>query len=116
MKFRINLPDYIFFFRYKEKLQEFKKSEAYRTKIGEFKELMEKLTTITGNEISSVEQIWDLYHLFAAQQSAKLQLPEWTKKYYPYGSIQCGTLSHYEIMSFDKELKKFSGGTYVIRT
>lgn len=71
---------------------------------------MKELSVITGENITNTKPIYEMYHLLRAETSGGLELPSWTKDYYPDGPMLDAALFHYQTMSYNKFLKKLSGG------
>lgn len=85
--------------------------------INEFKPTMEQLTKLTGMQINTTYDLYNLFLTFMAESSMGLSLPEWTEDYFCPDSVDHekyalyrAALLEYKIMSYNTELKKLNGG------
>lgn len=76
---------------------------------------MKELTVITGKKIEDTHHIYQLYHLLVAEKAANLELPLWTKHYFPYGPMRDATLFHYKTMSYNELMKKIRAGKFELK-
>ncbi|XP_047355334.1 prostatic acid phosphatase-like [Vespa velutina] len=75
----------------------------------ENKQLYEELTNLTGMTIESPEDVSSLYSTLKAEETMKLTLPDWTKKYYPDKLIPL-TLYDLKLNTYNDMLKRLKGG------
>ncbi|XP_031785785.1 venom acid phosphatase Acph-1 isoform X1 [Nasonia vitripennis] len=94
---------------YKELLE----SEDYKKDFGRFKEVMDKLSTLTGRNLQTAEEVYHLFHTLTAETAMGLTLPEWTKEYYPHGPIINITLFQYLTDNYNTPLKRLNGGLFL---
>lgn len=71
---------------------------------------MNRLTQLTGKNISTPEDLYYLYHTLTAEQSLGLTLPEWTKDIFPRGELWDGTVLSYNIANWTPMLRRLYGG------
>lgn len=76
------------------------------------KSLFEELTNITDLSIKTPDDVQSLYSTLKAEQEFGLELPEWTKLYYPYRLQELTDLS-YILNVYNDELKKLKGGPFL---
>ncbi|KAG7210407.1 hypothetical protein KM043_011939 [Ampulex compressa] len=73
------------------------------------KQLFEELTNHTGMTISCADDVGSLYGTLRAEDQMKLDLPEWTKHYYPDKLIPL-TLYELKLNVYNDELRRLKGG------
>lgn len=71
---------------------------------------MKNLTNLTGKNISTPWDMYNLYLLFVAESAMNLTLPEWSKDIFPNGQLLDGILLEYEIFSYTKHMRRLNGG------
>ncbi|KAJ8664792.1 hypothetical protein QAD02_006454 [Eretmocerus hayati] len=98
---------------YKKLSQELKNNPEIEEKIQKFENYMSNLTRITGKEITTPDDLSQLYHILKAESMMGLALPEWTKSEFPTGKLRDGALLYYDLYSFTLPLRKFNGGKLV---
>lgn len=81
-----------------------------------FRPSLKELTTETGKEIKDVVDMWLLYHGLRAEKAMHLELPEWTKKYFPNGPLLEASNLVYKILNWNTLLKRLSGGKFPTTT
>ncbi|XP_014217453.1 venom acid phosphatase Acph-1-like isoform X2 [Copidosoma floridanum] len=81
-----------------------------REKIESFRGFMDKLTGLTGKEISKPVDMFNLYHLMTAERAMNLTLPGWTDDVFPSGRLLEGTYLEYEIFSHNRRMRRLNGG------
>ncbi|XP_065086234.1 venom acid phosphatase Acph-1 [Ochlerotatus camptorhynchus] len=101
--------------RYHEALMEVMDSAEVRQILNESQELFDNLTLITGMNIKTPDDVQSLYSTLKAESEFGLQLPEWTKDYYPEKMLPLTTLS-YVLNVYNDELKKLKGGPFLKKT
>ncbi|GAB1867865.1 Prostatic acid phosphatase [Camponotus japonicus] len=79
-----------------------------------FKDIMSKLTELTGKNIEKLEDLHYLHHTFIAESSMNLTLPEWVHDYFPEPLIDTSVLVH-NIIGFTPLMRKLLAGP-MIRT
>lgn len=73
---------------------------------------MTNLTQLTGKNISTPFDMYNLYHILVAESYMNLTLPEWTKDIFPYGKLLDGIELEYEIFSYTKNMRRLNGGIF----
>lgn len=101
--------------RYHEALMEVMKSAAVQKIMNESRELFGNLTTITGMDIKTPDDVQSLYSTLKAQTEFGLSLPDWTKTYYPDKLLPLTSLS-YVLNIYNDELKRLKGGPFLKKT
>jgi len=97
--------------RYHEELERvFSEDVANEIKVD--KQLYEELTKITGLTIKTPDDIQSLYSTLKAEHEFGLELPEWTKRYYPE-RLQTITDKSYVYNAYNDELKRLKGGVFL---
>lgn len=75
-------------------------------------QLFAELTKLTGAPVRTPEDIQSLYSTLRAEEEFGLQLPAWTKKYYPERLLPLTKLS-YVYSVYTDEMKKFKAGPFI---
>ena len=99
--------------RYQKELRKVKESEEYKTDQSRFRSLMKDLEVLAGRKFNDVEGVYFLFLTLAAEQAMDLELPEWTKEYFPKGPILDAALFNYKMYSYNENLIKMNGGIYM---
>ncbi|GAB1867868.1 Prostatic acid phosphatase [Camponotus japonicus] len=86
------------------------KKEMFR-----FKDIMSKLTELTGKNIEKPKDLYFLYHTFIAQSTMNLTLSEWTQDYFLDGPLFDTIVFAYNINGFTPLIRKLLAGP-MIRT
>lgn len=76
------------------------------------KSLFDELTNITELSVKTPDDVQSLYSTLKAEEEFGLELPEWTKLYYPYRLQELTDLS-YILNVYNDELKKLKGGPFL---
>ncbi|XP_011864393.1 PREDICTED: venom acid phosphatase Acph-1-like isoform X1 [Vollenhovia emeryi] len=84
-----------------------------KTKMSQFKDMMNKLTTLTGKKIEKPLDLYYLYHTFVAESSMKLTLPKWAHEYFPDGPLFDATVAAYNISNSTPLLKRLHSGPII---
>jgi len=71
---------------------------------------MGNLTKLTNKKIETIEDLYFLYHTFAAESSLELPLPEWAYNYFPYGPLFDGIVASYNISNFTPLIRRLYAG------
>ena len=98
------------YFRHEIELARIKKTMEYRMAQVRFAPLMRELAVHMGREVNDTSTIYYLYLTLKAESSMGLELPEWTKKYFPDGPLNDVALFQYDVQSFTPLLKRLNGG------
>lgn len=98
--------------RYHEELERVLKESEIKELMVDNAELFENLTKITGLKIESPDDVQSLYSTLKAEKEYGLELPSWTREYYP-DKLQYLTDKSYIINAYNDELKKLKGGVFV---
>lgn len=101
--------------RYHEALMEVMESNGIRKILNESQDLFDNLTTITGMDIKTPDDVQSLYSTLKAEAEFGLPLPNWTKYYYPDKLLPLSTLS-YVLNVYNDELKRLKGGPFLKKT
>ncbi|XP_025271241.1 venom acid phosphatase Acph-1-like [Camponotus floridanus] len=84
-----------------------------KKEISRFKDIMSKLTELTGKNIEKPIDVYFLYHTFAAESSMNLTLPEWVHDYFPDGPLFDTTVFAYNINGFTPLIRKLLAGPMI---
>ncbi|KAH0944673.1 hypothetical protein HN011_009464 [Eciton burchellii] len=84
-----------------------------KTKINQFKSLMNNLTRLTGKTITTTLDMFHLYHTFVAQSSLGLTLSKWSYDYFPHGPLLDGVVAEYDITNFTPLLRRLFAGPII---
>lgn len=98
--------------RYYEALDEVFKTPELEEVLAENKQMFEELTKITGMNIKTPDDVQSLYSTLRAEQEYGLELPQWTKEYYPDRMLPL-TEKSYIYNVYTDELKKLKGGPFL---
>lgn len=101
--------------RYHEALTEVLESDKTRKILSDNQQLFENLTSITGMDIKTPDDVQSLYSTLRAESEFGLKLPHWTKEYYPAKLLPLTKLS-YILNVYNDELKKLKGGPFLKKT
>lgn len=72
---------------------------------------MKKLSNITGRPIKEVLDMWSMYHGLMGEVSMNLTLPEWTKEFFPNGTLLDAAFLEYRLLNWNNKLQRLNGGT-----
>lgn len=98
--------------RYHEELERVLKESEVKNVLLDNKELLENLTKITGLDIKTPDDVQSLYSTLKAEKEFGLNLPDWTKNYFP-DKLQPLTDKSYIYNAYNSELKRLKGGVFV---
>lgn len=101
--------------RYHEALTEVMERDEIRQILNESQELLDNLTSLTGMDIKTPDDVQSLFSTLKAESEFGLKLPEWTKGYYPDKMLPLTTLS-YILNIYNDELKRLKGGAFLKKT
>lgn len=80
------------------------------SQLSKYSDFMKQLTQWTGKNISTVWDMYYLYHTLMAEYSMGYVLPSWAYEIFPYGRLWNGTLLSYEVANFSPlERRLFAG-------
>ncbi|KAL6432025.1 hypothetical protein ACFW04_007452 [Cataglyphis niger] len=68
-----------------------------KKEISQFKDMISKLTELTGKNIETTLDLYYLYNTFVSELSMNLTLPKWAHDYFPHGSMELYLYSGHEI-------------------
>lgn len=71
---------------------------------------MKNLTILTGEEMTTTTDLWQLYHKLSAMQTRNQILPSWAADYFPNGLLLNATYAEYEALKFTDWMRKIHGG------
>uniref|UniRef100_A0A336L3V8 CSON004417 protein n=1 Tax=Culicoides sonorensis TaxID=179676 RepID=A0A336L3V8_CULSO len=98
--------------RYHEELERVLNSGDIKQIMERNKPLFDELTNITGLHIKTPDDVQSLYSTLKAEEEFGLDLPQWTKLYFPYRLQELTDLS-YTLNVHNDELKKLKGGPFL---
>ncbi|XP_034950111.1 venom acid phosphatase Acph-1-like [Chelonus insularis] len=77
-----------------------------------YKPMFEEVEHLSGQKMNSLSDISDIYGTLKSEETMGLQLPEWTKDYYPE---QMEPLSNFHLAMnvFNEELRRLAGGPFL---
>lgn len=101
--------------RYHEALEEVFNLPHVKQYLSSNKPLLDELSQITGLDIKTPDDVQSLYSTLKAEEGYGLQLPEWSKKYYPE-KLQNLTDESYILNVYTDELKLLKGGPFLKKT
>ncbi|XP_049806282.1 venom acid phosphatase Acph-1-like [Schistocerca nitens] len=97
--------------KYHQELEAVMKSEEVQERLSALnaQELYVNLTQITGLSIQNPDDVQSLYSTLKAEEEFSLQLPEWTKEYYPHKMAPITAYS-FTLNGYNRVLQKLKGG------
>lgn len=98
--------------RYHEALNAVLESPEIQNIMNDNQDLFNNLTTLTGMDIRTPDDVQSLYSTLKAESDFNLTLPEWTQDYYPEKLLPLTRLS-YILNVYNDELKKLKGGPFL---
>ncbi|XP_067647607.1 venom acid phosphatase Acph-1-like isoform X2 [Eurosta solidaginis] len=98
--------------RYFEALEEVLDSPNVKAEIAPYLNMLNELTTLTGMNIVQPEDVQSLYLTLLAEQEFGLQLPQWTKSYFPQ-RMQFLTEQSYIYNVQTPEIQKIKAGPFL---
>lgn len=98
--------------RYTEAYINILKSEVVKKKIGKFNDTMVNLSKFVGRNMTTIYDLFVLYHILKIQASMNLSLPEWSHDVFPYGKLQDATVLQYQLYNYNNELIRLNGGKF----
>ncbi|XP_011267548.2 venom acid phosphatase Acph-1 [Camponotus floridanus] len=84
-----------------------------KKEMSRFKNIMSKLTELTGKKIEKPLDLYYLYHTFVAESSMNLTLPEWAYDYFPDGPLFDTIVLSYNIASYTSLIRKLYAGPMI---
>lgn len=78
--------------------------------IESYKTFMQNLTKLTGKEIISPYDMYNLHMGLTAQAFMNLTLPEWTNDMFPNGRLKDAIEFYYRLVSYNEKLRRLNGG------
>ncbi|KAL6416978.1 hypothetical protein ACFW04_013068 [Cataglyphis niger] len=84
-----------------------------KKEISQFKNMMSKLTELTGKNIETALDLYYLYNTFVSESSMNLTLPKWAHDYFPDGSLFDGIVFAYKIYNFTPLTRRLSVGPMI---
>lgn len=100
--------------RYYEAIEETLNNDPVRAEIDHYRYLYDELTAITGMNISTPDDIQSLYSTLRTEEEYGLELPEWTRAYYPEPLFTV-TKRSYLYNIWTDELKRLKAGPFVTK-
>lgn len=101
------------FLRYQAELNRVQTTMRFKRDESKFHDLLRKMSYHLGRTINDTWPLAALYQHLASQDSLNLRLPEWTEAYYPEGPLNDAAVFHFELLSYNRELTKLSGGNVI---
>lgn len=98
--------------RYYEAQHEVLQRPEIRQTLKENQQLFDELTAHTNLSITSFDDVQSLYSTLLAEADFGLDLPKWTRDYFPHRLINL-TEASYIINVYTPELQKFKGGPFI---
>ncbi|XP_061391753.1 lysosomal acid phosphatase-like [Musca vetustissima] len=98
--------------RYDQALNEVLQFSKIQQEIGEYHNMFQELTNITGLNITTAADITSLYITLLAEQSYGLDLPAWTTAYYPE-RMQFLAEKSYIYNAYTTEMQRLKGGPFL---
>jgi len=95
--------------RYNEALDEVKKSAEVQKHLSGLSELYQELSKHSGLTVQDPDDVQSLYSTLLAEAQFNLNLPDWTKKYFP-DKMAAVTAYSFTLNAYNDELKKLKGG------
>ncbi|XP_052862858.1 venom acid phosphatase Acph-1-like [Anopheles cruzii] len=101
--------------RYAEAIQEvFKLPEVVKL-MSDNQQLYQNLTELTGLQIATPDDVQSLFSTLKAESDFGLELPAWTKDYYPDKLLPL-TKKSYSLNVYTDEMKRLKGGPFLRKT
>ncbi|XP_015514346.2 prostatic acid phosphatase [Neodiprion lecontei] len=97
---------------YYHELETVKNATEFQTVLNANKDLFEQLTNLTGLTIANPDDVMSLYGTLRAEADLGLELPEWTKEYFPDRLIPLTLYSYLPLVQNDL-LRRLKGGPFV---
>ncbi|CAD7077103.1 unnamed protein product [Hermetia illucens] len=98
--------------RYYEAVEEVLQLPEVKSVIDKYRPMMKQLEKITGMKIKTPEDVGSLFSTLKAEQEYGLELPPWTKEYFPDKLIELSELSYiYNV--YTDELQRVKGGPFL---
>ncbi|XP_043474699.1 venom acid phosphatase Acph-1-like [Leptopilina heterotoma] len=96
-----------------EKYYEVLNTTEVKRYIAKFDEFRKQLSEMTGKEIKSLLDVALISGTLDIERHMNLELPEWTRNFYPNGEMLNAVIAYYKIMSYNVDLKRLNGGMLV---
>lgn len=82
--------------------------------MSQLKDMMSKLTELTGKNIETPWDLYYLYHTFVSESFMNLTLPKWAHDYFPDGPLFDGIVLAYNVYNFTPLIRRiFVGKIYL---
>jgi len=98
------------FFRFLKEYDRILNLPEIKKEMSRFKDIMSKLTELTGKNIEKPLDLYYLYNTFVTESSMNLTLPEWTHDYFPDGPLFDAIVLAYNIASYTSSIRKLYAG------
>lgn len=98
------------FHRYIEAYKNATRDKEVGRKVGEFDDLLKTVTQLTGQNMSSVTNLFILYHTLATETSMGLPVPIWSQDMFPDGSLLKAALLQYDLLNYNDQLLRYAAG------
>ncbi|KAF5290069.1 hypothetical protein FQA39_LY14850 [Lamprigera yunnana] len=98
--------------QYHIELERLMTTKEIRKKLEENSILFEGLAEHTGKVIKDFEDVQDIYTTLMAEEAYGLQLPSWTKDFYPNQMTEA-TIFSYVLNSYNDKLNRLKGGVFI---
>jgi len=97
-------------FRYLDEYDHILNLPEIKEKMSRFKDIIDKLSKLSGRNIEKPLDLHFLYHTFLAESSMNLTLPEWVHDYFPDGPLFDTIVFAYNINGFTPLIRKLLAG------
>ncbi|XP_029665028.1 venom acid phosphatase Acph-1-like [Formica exsecta] len=84
-----------------------------KKEMSQFKDVMSKLTKLTGKNIETPSDLYYLYNTFVSESSMNLTLPKWAHDYFPHGPLFDGIVFAYKIYNFTPLIRRLFVGPMI---
>lgn len=85
-----------------------------KKKIAKFADLMKKVSIYTGQNMTTINDLFNIYMTLATESNLGLFLPKWTQDLFPNGALLNATILQYDLYSHGI-LNKLNGGVLLRR-
>ncbi|GAB1867867.1 Prostatic acid phosphatase [Camponotus japonicus] len=100
-------------FRYLEEYDRIMNLPEIKKEMSRFKDIMSKLTELTGKNIEKPLDLHFLHNTFVTESSMNLTLPEWVHDYFPDGPLFDTIVFAYNITGFTPLIRKLLAGPMI---
>ncbi|CAL1677642.1 unnamed protein product [Lasius platythorax] len=84
-----------------------------QNKMSQFKDIMSKLTELTGKNIEKPLDLYYLYHTFVSESYLNLTLPKWAYDFFPDGPLFDGIVLAYDIANYTPLIRRLYAGPMI---